>query len=85
MTAGPPPLNVRTFDDALDQGYEVIVTGDYHWWLLKESKNGTAKHAIYKKYFEQYENDIDEYGRWWILMVVHRSCSSSCHTLLLLS
>ena len=64
MTAGPPPINVRTFDDALDQGYEVIVVGSYHWQLLQYSMNGTAKHAIYKKYLKRYENDIFEYRRW---------------------
>ena len=64
MTAGPPPLNVRSFDDALDQGYEVIVVDKYNWQLLKDSKNGTSKHAMYKHYFEQYENDILEYDRW---------------------
>ena len=60
MTAGPSPLNIRTFDDVLDQGYEVIVAWSYHYLLLQRSKNGTAKHAIYKRYFEQYENDIEE-------------------------
>ena len=64
MTAGPPPLNVRTFDDALDQGYEVVVAWNYHYLLLERSTNGTAKHAIYKKYFEQYENYILEYRQW---------------------
>ena len=64
MTAGPPPINVHSFDDALDQGYEVIVVGKYHWRLLKNSENGTSKNAVYKRYFEEYENDILEYILW---------------------
>ena len=64
MTAGPPPIHVHTFDDALDKGYEVIVTGLYHWQLLQSSKNRTAMHAIYEKYIKQYENDILDYNRW---------------------
>ena len=38
MTAGSPPIPVRTFDDILDQGYKVIVIGRYHLNLLRDSK-----------------------------------------------
>ena len=42
MTAGSPPIPVRSFDDVLDQGYKVIVIGELHFNILKNSKNGTA-------------------------------------------
>ena len=64
MTAGPPPLSVRTFGDALEQDYEVIIISYYYFQTLRESPKGTSKHAIYKLYFERYANDIAEYVRW---------------------
>ena len=64
MTAGPPPLNVHTFDDVLDQGFEVIVVGYEYWSSFQESKSGTSQHAIYKQYFQKYEGDILAYFRF---------------------
>merc|ERR1711884_591513 len=52
MTAGSPPLPVRTFDDVLDQGYKVIAIDNYHW-DFKNSKEGTAKHSVFKLFFEE--------------------------------
>ena len=42
MTAGSPPHPVRTFEDVLDQGYQVISVGKHYYTDLKDSKNGTC-------------------------------------------
>ena len=61
MTAGSPPIPVRTFQDVLDRDYEVISVGTYYFTILKNSKNGTAKHSVYKKYFEKDEEKIKQF------------------------
>ena len=61
MTAGSPPHPVRTFDDVLDQGYKVIMIGGYQLWLLRNAKNGTAKHKVYKMFFEKDDKKIVKY------------------------
>ena len=61
MTAGSPPIPVRTFDDVLERGYKVIVVGQHHPTLLRESKTGTAKHSVYKLFFEEDLGIIDKY------------------------
>ena len=53
MTAGSPPHPVRNFQDVLDRGYEVIVVGSLEISLLKNSKEGSAKHSVFKLYYEE--------------------------------
>ena len=61
LTAGSPPHPVRTFEDVLDHGYQVITVGAHHYTNLKDSKHGTAKHSVYKLYFEKYEEEIQKW------------------------
>ena len=61
LTAGSPPHPVRTFEDVLDHGYQVITVGAHHYTNLKDSKDGTAKHSVYKLYFEKYEEEIQKW------------------------
>ena len=53
MTAGSPPHPVQNFQDVLDRGYEVIVVGSLEISLLKNSKEGSAKHSVFKLYYEE--------------------------------
>ena len=61
MTVGSPTHPVRAFEDVLDQGYEVITVGNHFYLDLKDSKIGTAKHSVYKQYFEEYDDEIQEW------------------------
>ena len=61
MTAGSPPIPVRSFTDVLDLDYMVIVVGTYHLRILEESQIGTAKHSVYKRSFEKYDELISEF------------------------
>ena len=65
MTAGMPPHPVRNFEDVLDHGYKVIAVGynGVAMSLLRDSKVGTAKHTVYKLYFE---NDDEKSIAWHI-------------------
>ena len=63
MTAGSPTHPVQNFQDVLDHGYKVIVVGDLELWLLREAKNGSAKHSVYKLYFEEDDNTILDWER----------------------
>ena len=64
MTAGSPPHPVRNFQDVLDHGYRVIlVGGTVELDLLKTAKNDSAKHLVYKLYFEDDDNKIQD---WFI-------------------
>ena len=66
MTAGSPPIPVKTFDDVLDQGYKVIVIGGAYADLAT-SKKGTAKHSVFKLFFEEDAKKIEKY-----LNAIHR-------------
>ena len=61
MTAGSAPISVRTFDDVINLGYKVIIVGEHHLMLLAESKEGSAKHDVYKLYFEEDHKKIKAY------------------------
>ena len=61
MTAGSPPIPVRTFEDVLDREYKVISVGTYYYRILKNSKNGTAKRSVYQLYFEKDEEKIEQW------------------------
>ena len=63
MTAGSPPIPVRTFDDVLEHGYKVIVIGTHQLRILAESNNGTAKHSVYKLFFEEENENIKKYRK----------------------
>ena len=54
MTAGSPGHPVRNFEDVVDNEYKVIVVGWQSLALgnLRRSKNGSAKHTIYKLHLE---------------------------------
>ena len=63
LTAGMPPHPVRNFEDVLDRGYKVIALGkpDQAMQLLGNSKEGTAKHTVYKLYFEKGDEQTKSY------------------------
>ena len=63
MTAGSPPHPVRNFQDVLDHGYRVILVGNLELHLLKVAKNGSAKHSVYKLYFEDDDNTVLDWER----------------------
>ena len=60
MTAGSSPTPVRTFDDVLDKDYEVISVG-HSFTVLTNNKVGSAKHSVYKRYFEEAHINIAKY------------------------
>ena len=60
MTAGPAPVPIKTFQDVLDRGYQVITVGTYHMRLLRddcenvedyENQIGTPKCSVYLREF----------------------------------
>ena len=55
MTAGSPSHAIRNFEDVVDGGYKVIALGwqSAAFNLLKQSKIGTAKNTVYKRFFEE--------------------------------
>ena len=55
MTSGVPEVPVRTFEDVLEHGYNVIVSSGYNEYLLSQAKEGTAKHRVYKMHIEKGE------------------------------
>ena len=61
MTAGSPPIPVRTFEDVLDRDYKVILVGTYSYDLLAKAKVGSAKHSVFKLYFEKYDEKVRAY------------------------
>ena len=52
MTGGSASNPVRTFDDVIKYEVKVITTADFMVNLLSESKPGTAKHQVFKMFFE---------------------------------
>ena len=64
MTSGPPnPHPVRTFGDVLVHGYKVIVAGNYAWQMLQRSPTESAKHKVFKHFFEESEETILQYEK----------------------
>ena len=61
MTAGSPPHPVQNFRDVLDHGYKVIVVGNLELYLLRESKNDSAKQSVYKLFLEKEDKIIEKY------------------------
>ena len=61
MTAGSPPHPVRTFQDVLDHGYNIIIVGNLELYLLGSAENGSAKHSVYKLFFEEEDNTIKDW------------------------
>ena len=63
MTAGSPPIPVRTFEDVLERGYKVIIVSSYHGQLLMNTRRGTAKHSVFKLFIEEDFKKIMAYVR----------------------
>ena len=61
MTAGSPPHPVQTFQDVLDHGYKIILVGNLELYLLADAKNDSAKHQVWKAYFEDDTKKIEEW------------------------
>ena len=64
MTAGPPPVPVNTFEDVLFHNYKVIIVGNLHFRILMTSKRGSAKEAVYWKYFKEEGKNILNYQKY---------------------
>ena len=50
MTAGPPSIPVKTFEDVIHYGYKVIPYMLYYEKMLRDAKPGTAKNIVYNSY-----------------------------------
>ena len=63
MTAGSASHPVRNFQDVIDGEYKVIVIdgNGRALGLLKDSKENTAKHSVFKLYFEE---DYKNFRKW---------------------
>ena len=61
MTAGSPTHPVWNFQDVLDHEYKIIVVGMVELYLLREARNDSAKHSVYKLYFEEDDKKIWDY------------------------
>ena len=51
MTAGPPQIPIKTFEDVINHDYRVIAWSSYLAMLLASAKPGTPKHEVYQRYF----------------------------------
>ena len=61
MTAGSPPIPIRTFEDVLERGYKVIVASMWHNSLLEQSQQGGAKRSVFERFLLEDSVNIIEY------------------------
>ena len=49
MTSKPPKLNIKSFDDVINQGYKVIIFGKgLNEFYLKTAQKGSSMRWVYK-------------------------------------
>ena len=61
MTAGSSTHPVWNFQDVLDHEYKIIVVGTVELYLLRTARIDSAKHSVYKLYFEEDDKKIWDY------------------------
>ena len=82
MTSGPAKLPVRTFEDVIRHGYNVISASTYYMNLLKSAPHDSAKYQVYKKYFENNTGLVSAKDNQSIMSVAMTETISDSKTLL---